>query len=286
MRPVFFGRRASEKAVTQEESRSTGIGNRGPASTHEGDVEVENVWKHFRRPDGHDLTALRDVSLSIRRGEFIGLVGPSGCGKSTLLRIIGGLIRPTSGRVLIEGKVVDGPRRKTGIMFQEPTLFPWRSVIANILLPIEITKRTPAGKDEHQAHKLLNLAGLEGFAHHYPRELSGGMQQRVALMRVLMTEPSLMLLDEPFGALDEFTRERLNVELSRIIAERSVATILVTHSISEAVFLADRVIAMGTAPGRLLGQVEIALTRPRSLDVLRSPEFQEMCSTVREVLGT
>jgi len=246
-------------------------------------VRATGVSKSFVRSEV-PFIALSRVNMHLRVGEFVSLVGPSGCGKSTMLRIIGGLLRATTGEVSVSGQPVRKPRRDVGIMFQEPTLFPWRTVLENALLPIEI-QRKPSADDTERARELLSLVGLDQFMDHYPRELSGGMQQRVALSRVLMVQPRLMLLDEPFGALDEFTREGLNQELAELTTRAQVSVILVTHSIPEAVFLGDRVIAMGTHPGRILGEVSVPLARPRSISLLRTPELQVIVSRVREVLG-
>ena len=246
-------------------------------------VRVDGVGKFFRKGDGA-FEALRDVRLDIAPGEFISLVGPSGCGKSTLLRIIGGLTPPTAGTASVEGKVVDSTHPDVALMFQTPTLFPWRTVLENVLLPIEIVRK-PNSRDVGRAEELLDLVHLKGFEKHYPKELSGGMQQRVALSRVLVTDPRIMLLDEPFGALDEFTREVLNQELAQIIAKSGRSVILVTHSIPEAVFLADRVVAMGTKPGRILGDIEVPFERPRATSIVRSREFQDLTLKVRQMLG-
>lgn len=246
-------------------------------------VEVKGVSKNFFRGD-MGFTALSNVDLVIRPGEFVSLVGPSGCGKSTLLRIIGGLLQPTEGEARVDNSPVNGPRLGVGIMFQQPTLFPWRSVLSNTLLPVEV-RRKPTAEDRQRAEHLLRLVGLEEFTAHHPRELSGGMQQRAALSRVLMLHPNLLLLDEPFGALDEFTRESLNRELSALTTEAGVSVLLVTHSISEAIFLADRVVAMGTNPGRIVGQVEVPLERPRSMSDLRRAELQNLIFQVRGLLG-
>lgn len=247
-------------------------------------VNVKSVDKVFVKGESQ-LTALSDVSFELRPREFIALVGPSGCGKSTLLRIIAGLTRPTSGSVSVDEHPVDGPRRDVGLMFQSPTLFEWRSVLDNVLLPIELDHK-PTYDDVAKARDLLKMTGLDGFMDHVPRELSGGMQQRAALSRVLVDDPSLMLLDEPFGALDEFTRERLNLELSAIVANANAAAVLVTHSIYEAIFLADRVAAMGTDPGRIVKIFDVPFERPRTLSLMRTGEFQNMYGEIRDVLDS
>ncbi|MDE0376931.1 MAG: ABC transporter ATP-binding protein [bacterium] len=228
--------------------------------------------------------ALQNVSLKVRKGEFLTLVGPSGCGKSTLLKIIAGLLSPTSGSVYLGRNAIVEPREEIGLMFQTSTLFPWRNVIRNISLPLEITG-TMGLDGEQRIADVIELVRLEGFEQHYPRELSGGMQQRVALCRLLVSEPDLMLLDEPFGALDEFTREHLNSELARIAEHEHKTMVFVTHNIREAVFLSDRVAVMGTKPGRILDVVEVELPRPRVPGSRRLPEFTETVNYIREVLG-
>ncbi len=264
---------------TEPRNRVSGI----DAST--GAIEVENVGKTFRTRLGTVVVeALRDVSVDIRPGQFVAFVGPSGCGKSTLLKLIGGLIEPTSGRITVGGLDVRGPRRDIGVMFQTPVLFPWRTVLENVLLPIEVF-----GLDRRiaieKARSILRLVGLEERERAYPRELSGGMQQRTALSRVLVTDPPIILMDEPFGALDEFTRERMNLELLRIWQERGQTIVFVTHSIVEAVFLADRIVVMGTSPGRVLSIIDVPLPRPRAIDLMKSPEFAGAVFEVREYLG-
>jgi len=248
-------------------------------------IEIENVGKVFRTRLGTvAVEALRDVSFAISPGQFVSFVGPSGCGKSTLLKLIGGLIEPTSGRITVGEREVKGSRRDIGMMFQTPVLFPWRTVLENVLLPIEVF-----GLDRRsamdRARDILRLVGLEDRERAYPSELSGGMQQRAALSRVLVVDPQIILMDEPFGAIDEFTRERLNLELLRIWEERGQTIIFVTHSIVEAVFLADRVVVMGTAPGRVLSVIDVSLPRPRSIELMKSPDFADVVFGVREYLG-
>ena len=250
-----------------------------------GAISVSNVGKTFHTELGTTaLEALRDVSVDIHPGQFISFVGPSGCGKSTLLKMIGGLMQPSKGRITVGGTDVDGPRRNVGVMFQTPVLFPWRTVLENVLLPIEVFGLERASATE-KARSILRLVGLEGREGAYPRELSGGMQQRTALSRVLIIDPPIILMDEPFGALDEFTRERMNLELLRIWQERGQTILFVTHSIAEAVFLSDRVVVMGTAPGRVLSVVDVPLPRPRSIELMKSPEFSSTVFEVREYLG-
>ncbi len=236
-------------------------------------IRVAGVSKQYESLRG-TLAALEDVTFDVHHGEFVALVGPSGCGKSTLLRIIAGLRSATSGTVTVNGAPVTGPLRNIGMVFQGPVLLRWRRVIDNVLLPIDLA----GGRRElfiQHARALLALTGLEEFADRYPHELSGGMQQRVALCRALIQDPELLLMDEPFGALDAMTRDEMNLELLRLWGTRQQRkTILfVTHSIAEAVFLADRVIVMTPRPGRVSRIVPVALPRPRTLEVRASEEF-------------
>ena len=245
-----------------------------------GAIAVQGVSKVF--PNG--LEALRSVSVDIRRGEFVSFVGPSGCGKSTLLKLIGGLLEPSTGAIAVSGRKVDGPTRDVGVMFQTSVLFPWRTVLENVLLPIEVF-----GQDRRaaldKARGILNMVGLGGREDAYPRQLSGGMQQRAALSRVLITDPPIILMDEPFGALDEFTRERMNLELLRIWSERGQTIVFVTHSINEAVFLSDRIVVMDTQPGRVVAVLDVPLARPRTIETMKSPDFARKAFEVREYLG-
>ena len=245
-----------------------------------GAIAVSGVSKVF--PNGFE--ALRSVSFDIRRGEFVSFVGPSGCGKSTLLKLIGGLLDPSTGDIAVDGQKVKGPRRDVGVMFQTSVLFPWRTVLENVLLPIEVF-----GQDRQKAidraRAILGMVGLGGREDAYPRQLSGGMQQRAALSRVLITDPPIILMDEPFGALDEFTRERMNIELLRIWSERGQTIVFVTHSINEAVFLSDRIVVMDTQPGRVVAVVDVPLPRPRSIETMKAPEFARKAFEVREYLG-
>jgi NitT/TauT family transport system ATP-binding protein len=227
-----------------------------------------------------DTLALDGMSVVVSEGEFLAVVGPSGCGKSTLLRLLAGLLKPISGRVLFHGQPVTAPSREIGYVFQRANLMPWRTVHANIVLPLEIAG-TPHDEMEQRAAELISLVGLDGFGDAYPSQLSGGMQQRVALARALIHEPSVLLLDEPFGSLDALTRERMNSELTRIWSVRRPTVVMVTHSISEAVFVADRVLVMSPRPGRSRAEFTIPLPRPRSMSITTEPEFVKLSRAVR-----
>jgi len=242
------------------------------------------LQKVFRSKDGGDVIALRDVGFDVRQGEFVTVVGPSGCGKSTLLRILAGLERATSGAVMLGGKAVTGPSRDIGVVFQAPVLLPWRTVLQNVLVPAQIQGRDIKVATERAMH-YLTLVGLEKFATKYPGELSGGMQQRVGIARAFVNDPMLLLMDEPFGALDAMTRETMNLELHKL-KERTGATImLVTHSIPEAVFLGDRVVVMSPRPGRVTQIIDVDLPRPRSLDMINTDRFGTYVSGIRANLN-
>ena len=225
---------------------------------------------------------LKSIDLSVREGEFVSLIGPSGCGKTTILRIVGGLIAPTSGSVRLKGERVMSPRRDVGFVFQSPVLLPWRTIAQNIMLPIEVYG-LDRQKYLERGMELLELVGLREWAARYPSELSGGMQQRVAIVRALMPSPSLLLMDEPFGALDAMTRETMNVETLRIWSEERNTVIFVTHSIPEAVFLSDRIVVLRANPGEVIEVVDVELPRPRDLAMLSEPEFGARVAAVRQV---
>ena len=226
------------------------------------------------------LEALEGVSLEVGAGEFLCIVGPSGCGKSTLLRVLGGLVRPTSGRVYLDGELLTAPRRQIGFVFQKANLMPWRTVLRNVTLPLEING-LKVEEATQPARELLKLVGLEGFEEAYPHELSGGMEQRVAIARALIHDPAILLLDEPFGALDALTREQMNLELLRIWGAKRKTVVMVTHSIQEAIFLADRILVMSSRPGRIEASFPVPLPRPRRLEMLYSDEFGILSRQVR-----
>jgi NitT/TauT family transport system ATP-binding protein len=226
-------------------------------------ITLTDVSQTFSGRAG-DVAALRHVDLGVDRGEFVAVVGRSGCGKSTLLRLIAGLMRPTSGRILVDGAPVTGPRRDVALMFQRPALLPWRTVLDNVMLPAEVFG-WPRRQRRREAGELLEKVGLAGFEKRLPHELSGGMQQRVALCRALIQRPRLLLMDEPFSALDALTREELAVELQRIHMQLRTTVLFVTHAISEAVLLADRVVVLSARPGQVRKVVDVDIPRPRSL---------------------
>lgn len=230
------------------------------------------------------LTAIDEISLSVEEGQFVSIVGPSGCGKSTLLNIVGGLVRKTSGEVKLQGREVTRPSREIGMMFQSPVLLPWRTNLDNVLLPIEVFGLDRRAYRE-KARELLEKVGLGDFAHTYPFQLSGGMQQRVAICRMLLYDPLVLLMDEPFGALDELSREFMNLELLRIWEEQRKTVLFVTHSISEAVFLSDLVVVLTPRPARVCELVPTKLPRPRMRHTLSTPEFFDHVAYIRSILG-
>ena len=246
-------------------------------------IVLDHVAKTFVTRGGEQVAAMVDVSLEVRRNEFVCLVGPSGCGKSTLLRLVAGLVAPTSGKVSISGARVTEPRDDTGIVFQAPTLLPWASILDNVLFPLDMMQRLD-GAGRERARELLALVGLAGFEGKYPRELSGGMQQRAGICRALVHDPDILLMDEPFGALDALTREELTIELMRIWQERPKTILFVTHSIPEAVLLADRVVVMSPRPGRVAEIIDIRLPRPRDFDMEARHEFQDATRRIRGLI--
>lgn len=247
------------------------------------EYDLQNISHTF---PGTHAPAITDVDLSIAPGEIIALIGPSGCGKSTLLNMIAGLLLPSDRTILKRGSQVTGPSESTGLMFQKPALLPWRTTLENVLLPLEIQHgKRQARKHKERALNLLTTVGLTGFENAYPWQLSGGMAQRAAICRMLVTNPEILLLDEPFGALDEFTRERMDLEIQRVAQQNQATVVLVTHSIPEAVFLADRVVAMAARPGRIIETIPIDMERPRTFESMETNEFAMNVAKVRNALN-
>ncbi|MVW71171.1 ATP-binding cassette domain-containing protein [Bordetella sp. 15P40C-2] len=244
-------------------------------------VSTENLSVIFRGSRG-SVTALQDINVSVGRGEFVSVIGPSGCGKSTLTRVFSGLLKPTHGTAYLKGAKIDRPRGDVGMVFQQANLLPWKTVLDNVLVPARAL-RQDISKAREAAMDLLRLVGLERFAHNYPSELSGGMQQRVGIARGLIHNPDLLLMDEPFSALDTMTRDHMSLELQRIWMARKTSAIFITHSISEAVFLSDRVLVMSARPGTIVEDIKIDLPRPRTLETMASPEFAEYCLVLRRL---
>lgn len=246
------------------------------------EIQISNVSMIYKDNNGEDVTALNNVSFDIKEGEFISLLGPSGCGKTTLLRIIADLLQPTNGNVSIRGQSPRDIRlqQKYGIVFQTPVLYDWRTVRRNICLPMEIMG-VPKKERTSRINKMLDLVGLENFGYKYPFELSGGMQQRVGIARALALDPEILLMDEPFSALDEFTREKLNEDVLKIWQKTHKTIIFVTHNIAESVFLSDRVVVLSPHPGRLSAIVDIDLPRPRHNSLRETPEFYEYVAKIR-----
>ena len=247
-------------------------------------IRARHLFKTYPARDGTPVAALSDVSFHVGHGEFVTVVGPSGCGKSTLLRMICGILPAGEGELALRGAPVTGPSASVGVVFQSPVLLAWRSVLDNVLLPIDVQRRGRAAYLP-RAHELLAMAGLAQFEGKYPHELSGGMQQRVAIVRALIHDPDLLLMDEPFGALDAMTREQMNLDLLRLWRGSGKTVMLVTHSIPEAVFLADRVIVMSPRPGRISEIVTVDLPRPRRLAMMATAEFGRLTETIRAHFG-
>ena len=258
-------------------ARETG----GPGGSR---IELRKVEKTYGLRSGKRLCALRDVNFQVTPSTFVSVVGASGCGKSTLLRIVGGLSQQTTGEVLLDGSLVTGPRRDVGFVFQTPELLPWRTVLSNSLIGAEILGLDMA-QAKRRALELISLVGLETFESARPSELSGGMQQRNALVRALLHDPKLLLMDEPFGALDALTRETMGLELLRIWSTLRCSVIFVTHSVTEALFLSDTVVVLSSRPGRVQAVFELNLPRPRDLSMLSEPEIVDKAMQIRELLG-
>ena len=265
--------------VPQSSAGPAQRGGRRPA------VSLRGVFKRFRLP-GRELVALHDISLEVSGGEFVSVIGPSGCGKSTLLRLVAGLIEPSAGTITIAGEPPGQARarRELGFVFQEPTLLPWRTALENVTLLLEVARQGSPAERRERGLELLELVGLGDFADARPAKLSGGMQRRVGIARALALDPRILLLDEPFGALDEITRQRMNMELLNIWTQRATTALLVTHNVGEAVFLSDRVLVMAAGPGRMVAEVMVDLPRPRHLDLLEDQEFFALSARLTRLL--
>jgi len=247
-------------------------------------IDIVNLQKTYVTKRLEKIHALRDINLEIQEGEFISVVGPSGCGKSTLLKIAAGLIPKSGGSISLNGSPVEGPRRDIGVVFQDPVLLPWRTVLENTLLPA-VVQRLDLGQYTERARRLIQMVGLAGFEDKYPFELSGGMQQRNAITRALVHDPAILLMDEPFGALDAMTRENMNLEILRIWRESSKTIVFITHSITEAVFLANRVVVLTARPGRVANIFPVPIPHPRSLDVISTPVFGDITKEIRRLFS-
>ena len=250
-------------------------------------VRFDRVSQRFAGSKGSaPIVALDDLSLEIGRHEFVAVLGPSGCGKSTLLRLVAGLLAPSSGAVFIDGAKVTGPRDETGIVFQRPTLLPWFDVLGNVTFPARHKFGEVSKAQTERARELIALVGLSEFASRRPEELSGGMQQRVAIARALLLDPDVLLMDEPFSALDALTRDEMSFELLRIWSERPKTVLFITHSIPEALLLADRIVVMTARPGRIREVIDVGLPRPRSMSTLAEPRFHQLSAHIRSQLFT
>ncbi len=247
-------------------------------------IQLRNVSRVFESSDRSLVTALDDVSLKIRHREFLSIIGPSGCGKSTILRLLAGLLPATTGDVEIFGLKVTEPRDDIGFVFQRPTLLPWLSIFDNITFPVRHTTGRVDARTKERGQALLQMIGLAEFADKRPNELSGGMQQRVAIARSLLQDPDILLMDEPFSALDALTRDELSMELLRILAERPKTVVFVTHAIQEALLLSDRIAIMSPRPGRILDVIDVPFDRPRGLDTMLNPAFNELANAIRAMV--
>ncbi|MDB5607468.1 MAG: transporter related [Bradyrhizobium sp.] len=272
-------------AVLMARTDGSAYGSSGSALTSKPAlIRIAGVAKRFATRSGETVTALSNVNLDIRENEFISVVGPSGCGKTTLLRILAGLEQASSGTVHSGGELVTEPRPDAGVVFQQPLLLPWNTVLTNVMLSAHL-KNDKSAATVKRAEHLLAFMGLKDFSQKYPFELSGGMQQRVSICRALMREPNVLLMDEPFGALDAMTREAMNMELMRVWSEERKTVIFITHSIPEAVLLGDRVVVMSPRPGRISEIVDVNIDRPRNLQTMGSARFGELCDHIRSIFG-
>ncbi len=271
---------AAARSSTFSESRAARIGLPSPV------IVLSNVGQTFVSSDGSSVSALEDICLSIYRHEFVSIIGPSGCGKSTILSLISGLLPPTAGDISIFGMKVTQPRDDIGIVFQGPTLLPWLTVLDNVTFPIRHKTGRVDAQSKERARQLLDMVGLSEFARKRPQELSGGMQQRVAIARSLLQDPDILLMDEPFSALDALTRDEMSLELLRILKQRPKTVVFVTHSIPEALLLSDRIVMMTERPGRTREIIDIPLPWPRGLETMVNPLFNEMAYGIRQKLFT
>ena len=254
-------------------------------SARAGLIEVSGIVKIFSTVAGDSVLALDHVNLSVRDGEFVCLVGPSGCGKTTLMRLLGGLDYADAGTATLAGKTLNGPSPEVGVVFQQSNLLPWFTVWQNVTVPLRVGGARRTAEREADIRRLLDIAGLNGFENKYPYELSGGMQQRAAIVRALARDPKLLLMDEPFGALDALTRERMNAELQRIWMASGKTVVLITHSIDEAIFLGDRVVVMSARPGRIIRELTVDIARPRvAAQTFGSPRHIELAREIRTLL--
>ena len=276
----------STTATASTTAPGPAFGPGAPLSSSAG-VSIKNVSHIFEGRGGKSVHALDEVSMEIPLGTMAAIIGPSGCGKSTLLYIVGGLLEPSKGTAYVEGQpAMTMDRRKVGYMFQQPTLLAWRTTLNNVLLPFEIRYgKKAAAKKRDQAMQLLETTGIGEFHHSYAHQLSGGMAQRAAICRMLITDPTLLLLDEPFGALDELTRDAMDEELGRVVEEHKATSFIVTHSIPEAVFLADSIYVMTPRPGRIFKVIPIPFPRPRSIAITTTSGFAELTGAVRNALN-
>jgi len=247
-------------------------------------IQLQQVTVTFPQPDGGEFLAVDGFDLQVKTGEFVTIVGPSGCGKSTLLSVVDGLIRPYAGQVLINEILVTGPSTDRALVFQEFALLPWRTVVDNVMLGLELQRKFTKGQMKETVHRYIQMVGLQGFENHYPHQLSGGMRQRVGLARALAVNPDILLMDEPFAALDAQTREIMSLELLRIWEQEKKTVLFVTHGIDEAVYLADRVVVMSGRPGRVKEIIPVSLARPRSLAIKDHPQFVQLRRHIWDLL--
>lgn len=256
-----------------------------PTAAQPSALELSDVTMTYPARSSGTVTALDGIDLDVKKNEFITIVGPSGCGKSTILKIAAGLVLPSSGEVSLGGEPVTSPSSDVGLVFQQPVLLPWRTVLENITLPLEVLGSGSKATRAQRARDLLGLVGLDKYAGHYPNELSGGMQQRVSIARALAHDPSILLMDEPFGALDALTRDQMSLELLRIWEQNAKTVLFVTHSVPEAVLLADRIVVMTASPGKIAQIIDVALPQPRDNAMINTPEFGDYVQLVRGLLN-